>query len=137
LLYGRGRKAAVFRPADVQGAKTGYQAHAADFSFGDSTGKNEACIACHGNQATVGTKSYIDPTNFGQTTHAKFGCTTCHDTLASNHPAGKSTELLVKFDPVEDNLYGEIQRIIYMHSNDPDKPEVEAEFRVTILKPEG
>ena len=75
----------------ISWVSTGYQAMAADFSFGDSTGKNEACIACHGNQSTVGTKSYIDPTNFGQTTHAKFGCTTCHDTLASNHPAGKST----------------------------------------------
>ncbi len=50
-------------------------------------------------------------------------------------PAGESTELRVKFDPAEDNLYGEIQRIIYLHSNDPDKPEAEAEFRVTIQKP--
>ncbi|OJX40293.1 MAG: hypothetical protein BGO78_15105 [Chloroflexi bacterium 44-23] len=48
---------------------------------------------------------------------------------------GESTELRVKFDPTEDNLYGEIQRIIYLRSNDPDKPEAEAEFRVTIQKP--
>jgi len=47
----------------------------------------------------------------------------------------ESTELRVKFDPTEDNLYGEIQRIIYLRSNDPDKPEAEAEFRVTIQKP--
>ena len=50
-------------------------------------------------------------------------------------PAGESTELRVKFDPAEDNLYGEIQRIIYLRSNDLDKPEAEAEFRVTIQKP--
>ena len=70
---------------------TGYQAQAADFSFGDSTGKNEACFTCHGNQETVGSKNFIDAKNFDHTTHAKFGCTTCHDTLASNHPKGKST----------------------------------------------
>lgn len=69
---------------------TGYQALAADFSFGDGTGKNEACFACHSNQSAVGSKNHIDPTSFGRTTHAKFGCTTCHDTIASNHPTGKS-----------------------------------------------
>jgi len=52
-------------------------------------------------------------------------------------PPGESTELRVKFDPAEDNLFGEIQRIIYLRSNDPIQPEAEAEFRVTIQKPEG
>jgi predicted CXXCH cytochrome family protein len=70
---------------------TGDQARAADYSFGDGTGKNEACIACHGNQAKVGSQNYIDPKKFGHTTHAKFGCTTCHDTITSNHPAVKPT----------------------------------------------
>lgn len=68
---------------------TGDQARAADFSFGESTGKNEACIACHGNQTKVGSQNYINPTSFGHTTHAKFGCTTCHDTITSSHPDGK------------------------------------------------
>lgn len=67
-------------------------AQAADFSFGDSSVKNEACFSCHGNQTTVGSQNYIDPTNFGHTTHAKFGCTTCHDTITSNHPNGKSAK---------------------------------------------
>jgi len=52
-------------------------------------------------------------------------------------PPGESAELRVKFDPAEDNLFGEIQRIIYLRSNDPVQPEAEAEFRVTIQKPEG
>jgi hypothetical protein len=50
-------------------------------------------------------------------------------------PPGESAELRVKFDPAEDNLFGDIQRIIYLRSNDPEKPEAEAEFRVTIHKP--
>jgi hypothetical protein len=52
-------------------------------------------------------------------------------------PPGESAELRVKFDPAEDNLFGEIQRIIYLRSNDPIQPEAEVEFRVTIQKPEG
>ena len=68
---------------------TGDKARAADYSFGDGTGKNEACIACHGNQAKVASQNFIDSKKFGHTTHAKFGCTTCHDTITSNHPNGK------------------------------------------------
>lgn len=65
------------------------QARATDSHFGDSAGKNDACIACHGNQAKVGTQNYINPQSFGHTTHANFGCTTCHDTITSTHPEGK------------------------------------------------
>lgn len=61
-------------------------------------------------------------------------CTTAELEKSTIQP-GESTELRVKFDPAEDNLFGEIQRIIYLRSNDTDKPEAEAEFRVTILKP--
>ena len=61
-------------------------------------------------------------------------CTTAELEKNTIQP-GESAELRVKFDPAEDNLYGEIQRIIYLRSNDPDKPEAEAEFRVTIHKP--
>jgi len=50
---------------------------------------------------------------------------------------GDSAELRVTMDPTEDNLYGDLLRVIYLRSNDPDNPEVEAEFRVTIRKPEG
>jgi hypothetical protein len=61
-------------------------------------------------------------------------CTTAKLDKSTISP-GESTELKVKFDPAEDNLFGNIQRIIYLRSNDPDKPEAEAEFRVIIQKP--
>lgn len=50
-------------------------------------------------------------------------------------PAGESAQLSVTLDPVEDNLYGNILRVVYLRTNDPQRPEVEAEFRVTIQKP--
>jgi len=59
-----------------------------DFSFGDSMSRNNDCIACHGNQAQVSKRNYIDPIKFGHTTHAKFGCKTCHDTISTSHPDG-------------------------------------------------
>src|SRR5665647_1293538 len=82
----------------------GDQAQAANSSFGDSTGKNEACIACHGNQAKVNSKNYIDPLRFGHTTHANFGCTTCHDKITSSHPDGKPTAFTTSCD----NCHGDI-----------------------------
>ncbi|HHH40402.1 MAG TPA: DUF1573 domain-containing protein [Chloroflexi bacterium] len=51
-------------------------------------------------------------------------------------PPGESAQLRVVLDPTEENLYGNLLRVIYIRSNDPDNPEVEVEFRVTILKPE-
>jgi len=52
-------------------------------------------------------------------------------------PPSESAQLRVVLDPTEDNLYGNLLRVIYIRSNDPDNPEVEVEFRVTIRKPEG
>lgn len=52
-------------------------------------------------------------------------------------PPGETAKLRVKFDPAEDNLFGDIQRIIYLRSNDQATPEAAAEFRVIIEKPEG
>jgi hypothetical protein len=52
-------------------------------------------------------------------------------------PPGESTQLRVTLDPTEDNLYGNLLRVIYIRSNDPDTSEAEVEFRVSILKPEG
>lgn len=52
-------------------------------------------------------------------------------------PAGESAQLRVTLDPAEDNLYGNILRVVYLTTNDPKRPEIEAEFRVTIQKPEG
>ncbi len=51
-------------------------------------------------------------------------------------PPGESAQLRVTLDPTEDNLYGNLLRIIYLRSNDPDTPEAEVEFRVSIRKPE-
>lgn len=73
----------------VSSVASGDRAEAADYSFGDGTGKNEACIACHGNQSRVTAKNYIDTKQFGHTTHARFGCKTCHDTITGEHPAVK------------------------------------------------
>ena len=67
------------------------QAWSADYSFGDGTGKNDACIACHGNSSKISSRNYIDPLKFGHTTHAKIGCATCHDTITSDHPGTKPT----------------------------------------------
>lgn len=50
-------------------------------------------------------------------------------------PAGGSAQLRVTLDPVEDNLYGNILRVVYLRTNDPERLEIEAEFRVTIQKP--
>jgi len=64
------------------------------------------------------------------------GCTKAvldRDTI----PPGGSAELRVVFDPTEDNLFGDLLRIIYLRSNDPATPEAEVEFRVTIRRPEA
>lgn len=37
---------------------------------------------------------------------------------------GDSAALTVTLDPAEDNLYGDITRVIYLRSNDPANPEV-------------
>ena len=68
----------------------GARAEGPGYSFGDSQGKNDACMACHGNQAKVAAKWYIDANKFSHTTHAKFGCTTCHDAITGSHPDGKT-----------------------------------------------
>jgi len=73
----------------VTSVASGGRAGAADYSFGDGTSKNEACMSCHGNQAKVSGLNYVNPKNFGHTTHAKFGCITCHDTITNNHPEVK------------------------------------------------
>lgn len=50
---------------------------------------------------------------------------------------GETASLFVTLDPTEDNLFGNLMRVIYLRSNDPQTPEAVAEFRVIILKPEG
>ena len=75
------------------GIAAGARAEVPGYSFGDNNGKNDSCMACHGNQAKVSAKGYIDPKKFGHTTHSKFGCTTCHDAVTSSHPDGKEVAM--------------------------------------------
>ncbi len=49
---------------------------------------------------------------------------------------GDSAALTVTLDPAEDNLYGDITRVIYLRSNDPANPEVSVEFHAVIQKPQ-
>ncbi len=49
---------------------------------------------------------------------------------------GQSTVLTVTLDPTEDNLYGNVTRVVYLRSNDPENPEVSVEFHAIILKPQ-
>ena len=61
------------------------------YSFGDTAGKNEACLTCHGNEQKVRAGSFIDQTKFAHTTHARIGCATCHDAVSQGHPNGSRT----------------------------------------------
>jgi len=61
------------------------------YSFGDQTGKNEACLSCHGNAQTVKGASLINRTQFAHTTHALIGCQACHDAVSQSHPDGGRT----------------------------------------------
>lgn len=47
---------------------------------------------------------------------------------------GEETELLVTFDPnlMEEHLTGRIYRVVYIKSNDPERPEVEIELWATL-----
>lgn len=49
-------------------------------------------------------------------------------------PPGGSAALRVTLDPIEDDLYGNLLRVIYIRSNDPATPEAQVELRVSILK---
>lgn len=65
--------------------------------------------------------------------------TSCNCTKASVDQAtiapGGSTVLRVTMDPQEDNLYGNLFRVITIRSNDPATPQAKVDFRVTIPKP--
>lgn len=67
--------------------------------------------------------------------------TTCGCTKASvdqeTVAPGESTVLHVTMDPQQDNLYGNLLRVITIRSNDPATPQVQVDFRVQIRKPDG
>ncbi len=49
-------------------------------------------------------------------------------------PPGSSALLRVTMDPVADDFYGNLTRLIYIRSNDPTAPEIQVELRVSIVK---
>lgn len=61
------------------------------YSFGDSAGRNEACLSCHGNATVAKGGAYIDRNQFGHTSHALIGCASCHDQISKGHPDGSRT----------------------------------------------
>ncbi len=61
---------------------------ASAFSYGTEAGKNDACLACHGDPAQVSKAVFIDTEHFNQTTHARIGCEACHGKVPAAHPDG-------------------------------------------------
>ena len=59
------------------------------YSFGDSAGKNDACLTCHANAQKVKGAALINETQFAHTTHARIGCPSCHEGVGQGHPDGK------------------------------------------------
>lgn len=78
--------------AMVAGACTGAAAQDGGngYSFGDSAGRNEACLSCHGDARKVATSSFINRTQYSHTSHAQMGCTSCHS-VNPKHPDGIKT----------------------------------------------
>ncbi|ACH37703.1 menaquinol oxidoreductase complex Cbc5, cytochrome c subunit, putative [Citrifermentans bemidjiense Bem] len=64
------------------------QPGASAFSYGEEAGKNESCLACHGDSAQVPKGFFIDTKHFNQTTHARIGCEACHAAVPATHPDG-------------------------------------------------
>ena len=63
------------------------------------------------------------------------GCTTASADSTTVSP-GQSTDLIVTFDPnaMEEPVEGEVLRIVYIKSNDPEKPELEIELTANVIK---
>lgn len=69
------------------------------------------------------------------------GCTKAviEDDVKSILP-GKSANMIVTFDPAahkDDSDLGKIVRIIYIKSNDPEKPEIEIKITANVIKAES
>ena len=61
------------------------------YSYGDTAGKNDDCLACHGSRQQVSAAAFIDQTQFAHTTHARIGCPSCHGAVSPRHPDGART----------------------------------------------
>jgi hypothetical protein len=85
--------------------------------------------------------SYVVHNKGGTTLQIEKVSTSCGCTKAivdsDTIVPGGSTTLRVILDPAKEDLYGNLLRVVYVRSNDPDRPEVEVEFRVSIRKPES
>ncbi|NOY07695.1 MAG: DUF1573 domain-containing protein [Spirochaetes bacterium] len=66
------------------------------------------------------------------------GCTTAVIKKKKLTP-GEQTKLLVTFDPnvMNKGMTGDIYRIVYIRSNDPERLEVKIEIRATLKKSDG
>jgi hypothetical protein len=60
------------------------------------------------------------------------GCTTAEVDSETIEP-GQSTEMLVTFDPNLMDSEGNVFRIVYIKSNDPEQPEIEVEIRANVI----
>jgi hypothetical protein len=85
--------------------------------------------------------SYMVHNEGGTTLQIEKVSTSCGCTKATvdsdTISPGSSTTLRVTLDPTEENMYGNLLRVVYVRSNDPNRSEVEVEFRVSIRKPES
>lgn len=61
------------------------------------------------------------------------GCTTAEIDSGKIEP-GKTARLIVRFDPnaMEETVQGSVQRIVYIKSNDPERPEIEIEISAEV-----
>lgn len=62
------------------------------------------------------------------------GCTSAEISKETIFP-NQEANLFVKFDPnlMEEKVEGEVLRIVYIKSNDPEQPEIEVELRANVM----
>ncbi len=93
--------------------------------------------------ATAPVSATVQVTNGGRgvlrlgAVRTSCGCTQA--TLdATELGAGATANLTITFDPqAHPGLYGPLLRLVYLSSNDPQRPELEIPVHVEILAPEG
>ncbi len=76
----------------------------------------------------------------GSTLHIQNVSTSCGCTeailSATDLPPGETSEMVVSFDPnAHPGSYGRFVRLVYLQSNDPERPEVQIEITATVKAP--
>ncbi len=62
------------------------------------------------------------------------GCTTAEMNKDPLQP-GESREMTVTFDPmVHPDQFGKIERVVYLQTSDPDRPEIEIDITGNVIK---